>query len=177
MAYTERLAPHVASHLAEGERLLAGVRANPKGCHAVNASLGGIGAALGFVIGTGLSDGYLGAALGGVLGAAAGVLIALLYAIIRVRRTTVIDAPNLALALTDRRMLIFARSALTNRPNRMSRAYPLEQIRTMAAGEPRLLFPPPFHIVLTNGTKLNLEVGRIDDPAGFAEAFAERRGG
>lgn len=176
MAYTQRIAPLVAPHLAEGERLSAAVRANPKGCHAVNGSIAGIVAAVGFVIGITVGDGYLGAVIGGAVGAVAGVLIAYVYATIRVRRVVKLEAPNLALALTDRRLLVFVRSALTNRIRKLSLQYPLDEVRSVTVGEPKLIFPPPMWIVSTEGRKLSLEVGRIDDPEGFAAAFAAARG-
>jgi hypothetical protein len=175
LAYTNRLAPQVTEHLDEGERLLAGVRAAPKGASLLIGISAGIGVAVGYVIATSAAEGPLAAALGGGLGAAAGVIVAFGISLIRLRGTD-LESPNLALALTDRRLLVLTRSAVTNRSIRLSREYPISRIESISAGTSRLGFPAPVTVALRESDDLFLEVARIDDPAAFAAAFAAHSG-
>jgi hypothetical protein len=171
MAYTDRLATQIAGQLQDGEQVLKAVRATPRGASIMIGVAAGIGAGLGYGISTQIGDGPLAAALGGGIGAAAGVFVGFLIAAFRVRSQPEVESPNLVLAMTDRRFLVFLRSWLTNRPTRLSREYPITAVSAVSVGKPRLFLPAPVDISLPDGAAMALEVARVDDPKGFGAAF------
>jgi len=156
-SYTKKLAPVANPHLQQGEVLLAAVRGMSKG-----ATKGIVGGTAGMVAG-----GALGAILGGRAGnddRAAGEAQA--------RDAGLGDLPpQLALGLTDRRLLVFSRSAVSGKAKDLVGEIPRDRIAEIEGKDLGKLSPNRLTVHLTDGTAVDFEVVRIDGYQTIVEAY------
>jgi len=133
-------------HLEAGEGVVAGVRVNQKGASRAAAG-GAVGGLLGAAVAHKMTKG------GREAQAAAGF------------------PPNaqLAFALTDRRLLVFDRGAMSGRPKRFLTSMPLSDIVSVRYEPAKLV--PRIHLGLASGAEVGFEAVRLDDPEHFAAAL------
>ena len=162
MSYEDRIAAVVDRDAQPGESFEAGLRVGPRGTMITLAVVAGIGAAIGS-----FSGGVLAAGIGGGVGAAVGYALAELLA----RRHPVANRASLALALTNRRVLVYLRSALNNRPTRLLASVDRASVSAVEVGPKRFLFPRHLTVVMEDGSRVALEAVPMDRPERLAEAI------
>jgi hypothetical protein len=143
------LEAEAAPHLEPGERIVAGARVNQRGRTVGTGLNGGIGGRAGAVVGQRLVR------PGGAARAPVGF-----------PATT-----QMALALTDRRLMVFARGSVTGRPKDYLASLRLDEIADVEYVPGRIV--PHLVLRLANGTRVELEALRIDAPEELAQALQE----
>lgn len=154
--YTKKMQPIAAGVLQPGEVLLAGCRANAKGT--TNA-----------------------AAVGGAFGLIGG---AVAVAVMRNKAEKEEDGddvagsiaarwpkePQVAIGLTDRRLLVWKRSMMTAKPTELIAEFPREQVTSLTAERGKL--SDPMTILFADGSAVLVEVVRIDGARRIVAAAA-----
>lgn len=155
--YTKKMQPIAASVLQPGEILLAGCRANAKG--ATNA-----------------------AAIGGAFGLIGG---AVAVAVMRNKAEKEEEGsedndgsiaarwpkePQVAIGLTDRRLLVWKRSMMTAKPTELIAEFPRGQVTSLTAERGKL--SDPMTISFADGSAVLVEVVRIDGARRIVAAAA-----
>lgn len=166
--YTKKLQPVAEDVLESGERLLGAVRASGRGV--TRAVIGGAAGAVGGVTAAPAMGG-----VGAVIGSEAG-------AADRAEGRQEEEAaglpplpPQMALGLTDRRLLIFKRSALSGKPKELVAQIPRDRIEGIEGEDSgSALKPDRLTVVLIDGGQVSFEIPRADGFAPLVEAF---RGG
>jgi hypothetical protein len=176
VAQIKYLSKFVGRWLKDREELIGAIRVTPRGNSIIVASLAGAGVVIGYVVTRALSDDVLALAFGVGVGAAGGMSIGSAFGYLRMRQTTGIRSSTVWVALSKRRLLIFTRSWLSNRPAALAREIPIGAIASIEAGEARLLAPHAVTIDLADGGSLEFEAARVEKPRELEEAFREATG-
>ena len=176
MARIDTLAETISRFLRKSETLLATSRATARGGVLTTAVGAGVGAAIGYTVSTFFGDGALYAAIGGGVGGGLGVLIGSIVSSMRMRKHMSIRAATVTLALTDRRVLIFRQTWLSNRAVDLVGEIPIESITSIEVGRSRLITPHPVTITLDDETVLAFEAAKVEKPDLLAKAFESAPG-
>ncbi|MGQ0825675.1 MAG: hypothetical protein ACT4OX_11745 [Actinomycetota bacterium] len=136
-----------APHLADGERVLGGVRVNKKGTVRRAALFGGIGG----VVGGALSHNATTA------GTKAQAVVGLP------------PAAQMALAVTDHRLLVFSRSAMSGKPKDLLMSVPIDHVVGVALEPAKLV--PKLTMEFADGNAVEFEAIKLDKPEDFAAAL------
>ena len=163
MGYTGKLQKVAASVLEPGEDLLAGARAMTSGA---TASI-------------------IGGAAGAVAGGGAGMLIAdkltgdaAKEGRARAERAGVGSAPQVALGLTSRRLLVWKRSGLSGKAKELIGTLPVEEIASVEGEDSgSKLKPDLLTLGLRSGESLTFEIVKADGYGEIVQAFSHLRKG
>jgi hypothetical protein len=145
--------------LEPGERILAGARGMTKG-----ATKGIVGGA------AGAGFGASGIAVGSRAGAEDRAAAADEHEAAGLPRLPT----QVAVGLTDRRLILIRRSPITGRPTHVIASVPRSRIEAITGDTPLSAFKPDrLAVALDDGTRLTFEIVRRDGQAGIVEAFAQ----
>lgn len=158
--YTTSLAKAARDVLESGEQLLAGVRGMSAGSTA--QIVGGVaGAALGGAVGMVIADKATAKGRASGKEAEAGAGIAAL-------------PPQLALGLTDRRLLIFKRGGLSGKAKELVGFVPRESIASIEGEDSgSKLKPDQLRVRLVDGSEVTFEIVKNDGFSHLVDAFAK----
>jgi len=172
MAHRDHVA--AALRMEPGERLLAAVRAAPRGTALMVGIAAGLGAALGYVLATSGESSVLRAAVGGGAGGGAGAALGVAIASLRARSRP--PGPvALSVALTQRRLVVLRRSLVTNRPLGSVAEVPLAEVAGIDVSPPRPVAARRLRITFGDGSAWDLEAARPDHPEELVSALEEAR--
>jgi hypothetical protein len=177
VARTNTLTQAISRFLRGSETLVATSRATARGGVMTSAVMAGAGAAIGYTVSTFIGDGAIAAAIGGGVGGGLGVLVGSVISSMRMRKRMSIRAATVTLALTDKRLLIFRQSWLSNRATDLVGEIPIGTIASIEVGRARLITPHPITITLEDGTVLAFEAAKVEKPGRLEEGFRSTPGG
>jgi len=176
VARIDTLAEIISRFLRKNETLVATSRATARGGVLTSAVMAGAGVAIGYTVSTFFGDGALYAAIGGGAGGGLGVLVGSIVSSMRMRKRMSIRAATVTLALTEKRLLIFRQTWLSNRAADLVGEIPIGSITSIEVGPSRFITPHPITITLDDKTVLAFEAAKVEKPELLAKAFHSATG-